>query len=841
MTSSTIGNPEFQDPISLGTWARYAAALAFLLLLHTLFLSRIHRDWWFEDDPNIVFFVRDNPHPVDYFTDRDVLLRLSPNRIFTPMQALSFRLDARIGGERPAVFYGHTLLVLLFTLCLLWKVLARFFEPRAALIACALWLLLPSTLAVVEFLSARHYLEGLTWMLASLLLAFRYLDTPPRRAWLPLAGALAFYFLAAVSKEVFVTSGFWLLLCFFLRAQRRGGVIAGSTVFLVYFLYRGWAIGLIGQGFDESWRSITSYPLFLARFPHILTGNDGGYLLLALLLGILVWLLRQDESPARAFFFWFSQLGVVLLTIFPVTVHLSAAYLEHGTWYRAAFLLNTLVLVMGLWLVTASGQPRMRRIAAVLTLLLVARGGWTAARQWDARKADYRADGEFYRDHPGRLLYTELPAFYMTGIHNLGHRYQPRHFIAAMEKSTEVLDCLGRAQTVWRRTAVGYREDAELFRRIGFNHAHGIVPLHLAVDEENLPPAGPAGPIARIRAEGDRLLITRSLGGRPLASAAIALDGPALRVWYLVFPIAAEAETAARLWFKPTHNLAGQPMPISISARDAAGGLITAWEVRIGAGSLGEIPLAQHLGTDGQSELALLELRGEQSFRVLGSRVPEPFLALLVEPLTPVSADTAYFSHIPANRRAFHTLLGFYNPSEEAREFELELLWADAPATRMPIHLAPHQTSRFHPRDEGGRAEVPVAAIARSVAELVPFQVLRRISEPDAVVFPPVQELSHSLRLLNPAVTVENGYQNFAFLNPNPDTACLRLLDDRGNTLDTRKVAANGKLALSMKVFSHRSISRVQSDQPIAGLVVYVTAWGQMAVQNLVPAEPGPP
>ncbi len=136
---------------------------------------------------------------------------------------------------------------------------------------------------------------------------------------------------------------------------------------------------------------------------------------------------------------------------------------------------------------------------------------------------------------------------------------------------------------------------------------------------------------------------------------------------------------------------------------------------------------------------------------------------------------------------------------------------------------------------------MPIAAIAHSAGGLAPFQILGRAAEEDAVVFSPRQGAAPELWLPAAERTVVNLHQNLAFLNPNDRTVTIRLLDEQGELLDTRKLPPRGKLALSMKVFSGKTISRVRSALPIAGLAVYESAWGQVAVQEFVPQQPSRP
>ena len=88
------------------------------------------------------------------------------------MQFLSYWIDTRVAPESPALAHLHDYVSLVIVCLLLEATLRRFRVPRPwSIAAVGAWLLLPSTIAVYEFIAARHYIEGLGYSLWALLVA----------------------------------------------------------------------------------------------------------------------------------------------------------------------------------------------------------------------------------------------------------------------------------------------------------------------------------------------------------------------------------------------------------------------------------------------------------------------------------------------------------------------------------------------------------------------------------------------------------------------------------------------------------------------------------------------
>ena len=299
---------------------------------------------------------------------------------------------------------------------------------RAALAGVTLWLCLPSTVVITEFLSTRHYLEGLLLGIIAVSFGFASVSGEPKKAARRACFAGIFYLLACTTKEVYVSAVWVILLLLYLDARRFSALLGTIACGVLYAAYRFWSLGLVGKNLGGSF--LEDYHLFLARIPYLFTGNWGGYPVLAAGLILLVVLWRQGKVTWKHLFFMAAVYGVMLLTIFPVSAPVTHQYKDLGTWYRIVFLLNSFTLVCLAWLVSRLKNPNLVLAGFLIALLLVLPSTYKTSKLWDANKARYQSDARFYLDHPDRLLYSKLPAtWFLYGVHNLYLPDQPQHYL----------------------------------------------------------------------------------------------------------------------------------------------------------------------------------------------------------------------------------------------------------------------------------------------------------------------------------------------------------------------------------------------------------------------------
>ncbi len=437
--------------------------LLFLFLgVQLLGLTRIHGDWWFEDDAYQRHFILHCPEPSAYFLDREKNYPFNMGRSFTPLLAFTLFLDTLVSPKSPTPAYLHTMLSLALTTLLFFALLRRFLDSYSAVFVTAIWLFLPSTIAVTEFLATRHYLEGFMFSLAALLLATALPSTSKPGQWFVLMAVAILYYLAALAKEVYVTFTFFALIALFSSRKRFGAMALIFATGLAYSIHRLWFL----QGLSrDSFPLHTTFFKYFASMPFTFSGNNGGYLL-AILLGLLLILaVFKKKCTGQQLLMLAGAVAVLLFSIFPVYHNLHGKQQELGTWYRLVFLANSFWLAMGGWLCRGLLPRNLSIGVALLAVAIVLPGGLQTARNWDHMKTAYREEAVFYLENPDKLLYTELPApWFITNIHDLYEGDTLPHVIdrrGIMDRGV-VQRLLEDSDHIWRYTPEGYQPDPEL-------------------------------------------------------------------------------------------------------------------------------------------------------------------------------------------------------------------------------------------------------------------------------------------------------------------------------------------------------------------------------------------
>ncbi|HEY7575650.1 MAG TPA: hypothetical protein VIB08_10835, partial [Thermoanaerobaculia bacterium] len=305
--------------------------------------------------------------------------------------------------------YWHGVAALAVTALLLYAVLLRWTgDRRVSASASLLWLLLPSTIAVHSFLSARHYLEGLGWSLAACLFA-RALADPARRAgtdWL-WAGLLATTVAAMLSKETYAVALPAYLALDALTRRQRSVAIAMAGLVVAYAAYRTWLVGSGGH-YPGSRPSMGEIPAFLKAVTYTLTSNPGGWVFYGFLAaGCAVLLRPRRAASSREVSLIALLLALSVAAILPTASAILATYRTPGTWYRAPFLVHTVALLGAAVLLSRHTPPWIRATAALYFAAALVPGALSARVWWTERLERSRAEGQFYLANPDKLVYSE--------------------------------------------------------------------------------------------------------------------------------------------------------------------------------------------------------------------------------------------------------------------------------------------------------------------------------------------------------------------------------------------------------------------------------------------------
>lgn len=222
---------------------------AFLLLLTILvvgFYHQVLKGWWSSDAPYILKEAVQY-HPWEYYFIPHVWQELSVNNL-TPWICLSFDLDIVLFGLKPLWFYSHQLISLWLAVITLYFVIRLYVPSTFAAIGSVLFVIGTPVTIIVNYLSHRHYLEGLVLALIAMYLFVKSLRT--KRIVLAWVSGFV-YILAMSAKEVYVP----LVLAVLALPENSWRIRFKYAVplllaLLFYIPWRMWMLGEAVGGYD---------------------------------------------------------------------------------------------------------------------------------------------------------------------------------------------------------------------------------------------------------------------------------------------------------------------------------------------------------------------------------------------------------------------------------------------------------------------------------------------------------------------------------------------------------------------------------------------------------------
>lgn len=438
--------------------------LGFAAFLFALVYLRLPERWWFEDDPGLYADMRDVLHPLAIFIDRDVIRGFGMGKALVPLQMLSFWSDVHMFGANPAAAYWHTLLSFLAVVLLMYAFMLLCTANRLIATATPLiWMLLPSTLSILFFISTRHYLEGLLFGLAAswcALYACRRYDRIPY--WL--VGLISLFALCSVhSKEIFATTlpTFLFLLGF---AYRRYVISLVSVVVLVvYVFYRFWALGS-DLTYTERLLDLPDYLRYLTVLPYSLTLSPFGYIVYGGAFCLVAYLCWRRLINWRMLLVGCVLLASALTAIYAVAYPVLLTYNVPNTWNRVPYILHTVALLWTMVVLARLPSQTGKIVAIVLVVLVVLPSTVESHNWWDMRLQRAEQEGRYYLDHPDRLLYSEEPAWwFIMGVHEL-YEVEVPHYVTKHFVSDSYLEALlPLHKTIWRYRDGEFINDDLLF------------------------------------------------------------------------------------------------------------------------------------------------------------------------------------------------------------------------------------------------------------------------------------------------------------------------------------------------------------------------------------------
>ena len=769
---------------------RHYLVLLCVFCLHQLVFMRLWQDFWYLDDAGIYEWVGRHENPVDFFLKPEEVRAGGMEFYVTPWRQLSVWLDGHLAPLSPRLAYLHSLFSLGLALALLFAVARRFMSDNAALAGACLWLLLTSTSAVAEWLSARHYLEGLVLALTGIWCLLHSFDREGRRrfGWylLAIVGIAA----SVLAKEVYATTALWLAFCMAMYRRRFAEVGGLVLIAAAYACYRWWTVGLTLAAGNSNGGLQSD---FFWRFPSYFGAGPWGYVFAVVGLVALVLAVRQRKVEPVHWFFWGTGFMVALLPIQHLIVHLADVAPERGDWFRVVFVWNTLLLFLGTWLVDRMERPRLALGSFLLALAVLLPVCHVTSRGWDQRKQQYAAYGRFYLANGDKLLYIPLRGYYLGGLHRLYRAEERPHFIKDRMEDGDILATMGHYRHLYGPVADEIAVIPDGHRTIWANARSGRRPLL-----REPPP--------------DEKLLSAFRGETELAVESEGL---------VVVPPSYYATEKGVLWDVPVRedrahivplDLEGSPFlllcdeaqpssVIELSFLDNVGGLLSRREVDTQGGRFHE-PLMPLL----PPETRLLTLRSDGGlrawmyFRIGGSNL------MLTPTLGLPSPPVVWMAHNP-NAVEWTTKIRLYGPGGRV-------------------------SARLYPLDEGGRVQPVINATADEVTaafSLPPGTFAARIHpEPgtfvavelrvvdsfDVARYQPVQQPTTRF-LLQPSRS-QLLWQGLAVLNSGRRPAEIQILDGKNGILRAETLAPGRKWVRPLS----DQARALQSDQSVVCLVL---------------------
>jgi tetratricopeptide (TPR) repeat protein len=349
-------------------------------------------------------------------------LMLSPDVVkpyYRPLNRLSYLLDYRLFGMRPAGFHAVNVLIHLLNVLLLYLLGLRIFRTAVpAMLAAALFAVHPINAEAVNFLSARNTLLSLFFFLSSVLVFYQGLT---RASWGRLVFSGFLWFLGLLSKEPAAIAIIVMAAMAFMLPGRRDNMpklkiamLLPHLVFAVtYAILRVLAVGgavgstgiipgLLGRLAGNvivipQYLGLMLFPSGLNIMHAISVPSLGDMPWLIPVWGVILvagWLLlRTGSVPVFIGLFWFAINYLPISNIVPIP---SAPLAERYMYLPA----------VGLWIIAADRGYALygklhngRALAAAAAVVVVLLGGVTVHRNQDW-KNDIALFGSVVRTDP---------------------------------------------------------------------------------------------------------------------------------------------------------------------------------------------------------------------------------------------------------------------------------------------------------------------------------------------------------------------------------------------------------------------------------------------------------
>ena len=436
--------------------------------------------WWFEDDPTHFASAAAVRNPIAFFVDPQVMRRWGTGASLVPMHALSYWCDLRIFGVSAAAARVHSLVSTVLVCTLLFLCLTRYgADPRCSAVAAVLWLFLPATIAVHDYIGPRHYLEGLGWSLAACLVLHRICREPPGApAWRDGALLLIFTVAAMLSKETYVATLPALLVLYGASRRRYWPGVMAAVLVIGYAWYRTAMLGPNAVYPQPAW-NLGEYARSLWVLPYTFAAGSAGWAYYVGLAAFAAWAFSRDPRPVtKCVVLLLAVYAAGLVAAYPTAAALLLTHETPGTWYRAAFVPSTIALIAGAYMLGRWANRKVQLAALLIFVAIVAPGTQRTRAYWNRRLARSEVEGRFYLAHPDRLVYSEEEAYwFLPGLDRLYGVGRPHSVDKYAPTDPGAASALARFSTIWRQQDGAWTEDSALYARLRTQSADGRRPV----------------------------------------------------------------------------------------------------------------------------------------------------------------------------------------------------------------------------------------------------------------------------------------------------------------------------------------------------------------------------
>lgn len=252
MENATEPARERWQNLARGAWPPGVLLAILTMVVHGWVLG----GWWTEDDPQVLQqVIRETAGSILFNAER---WRIYSSANFSPWVVLSYQTDFSFAGLEPRFFYLHHLLSLVLAILFFFIFVERFAGRWIAFFASAAVMVSPAAMYAAQTLMTRHYIEGLVFAVAALCC---WSGQERWKGW----AAAAFYFLAALSKEVYAPLPLLFIVLSLASRESRGSfwrrLAPSALAAAIYLVWRTVMLGSIGgYGPPPSLKSILALP-----------------------------------------------------------------------------------------------------------------------------------------------------------------------------------------------------------------------------------------------------------------------------------------------------------------------------------------------------------------------------------------------------------------------------------------------------------------------------------------------------------------------------------------------------------------------------------------------------